>query len=99
MAIFLALGVGIVIGSSFVQGAIVERQTHQLDALRTQYKSQVVVAGETLRQYERFVDALDPHLIQSRLTGTRIALVLTGDYPDALRKTREAAEQAGATIS
>jgi hypothetical protein len=99
IAIFLALGVGIAIGSSFVQGPLVEQQTRRLDDLKNQYNNQVLVSQESLKTYWDFMSALTPRLIQGRLMGTHIALVQTGDYPDTVRKTREILEQAGAIIT
>jgi hypothetical protein len=99
IGIFLALGVGIAIGSSFVQGPLVEQQTRRLDDLRNQYNNQVLVAQESLRSYNDFIAALSPRLIQGRLTGLRVAIVQTGDYPDTVRKTRDALEQAGAKVN
>jgi hypothetical protein len=99
VGIFLALGVGIAIGSSFVQGPLVEQQTRRLDDLRNQYNNQVLVAQESLRSYNEFLSAIGPRLTQGRLTGLRIAIVQTGDYPDTVRKTRDALEQAGAKVN
>ena len=99
IGVFLALGVGIAIGSSFVQGPLVEQQTHRLDDLRNQYNNQVLVAQESLRTYNDFVAALSPRLTQGRLTGLRVAIVQSGDYPDTVRKTRDALEQAGAKVN
>jgi hypothetical protein len=99
IGIFLALGVGIAIGTSFVQGPLVEQQTRRLDDLRNQYNNQVLVAQESLRAYNEFMAAIGPRLTQGRLAGLRIAIVQTGDYPDTVRKTRDALEQAGAKVS
>jgi hypothetical protein len=99
VGIFLALGVGIAIGTSFVQGPLVEQQTRRLDDLRSQYNNQVLVAQESLRTYNEFIAAIGPRLTQGRLAGLRIAIVQTGDYPDTVRKTRDALEQAGAKVN
>lgn len=97
-AIFLALGVGIIIGSSFVQSAIVERQTRRLEELNAQFSNQVVVEQERNRQYAGFIEAFYQRL-KGRLAGVRVALVQTGDYPEAVQKAREALEHAGATVA
>lgn len=99
IGIFLALGVGIAIGTSFVQGTVVEQQTRRLDDLRNQYNNQVLVAQESLHSYNEFITALSPRLMQGRLAGLRVAIVQTGDYPDTVRKTRDALEQAGAKVN
>lgn len=97
-AIFLALGVGIVIGSSFVQSAIVEQQTRQLTALREQFNRDVQPLREENRHYDDALTTLVPALIQNRLLGSRVALIQTGDYPEAMRRVRETIEQAGGRV-
>src|SRR5438874_6213158 len=81
-AIFLALGVGIVIGSSFVQSPIVDRLTRQLGSLNEQFKRDVVPLQESNRQYASFVDAITPLMLAGKLAGVRVALIQTGDYPE-----------------
>jgi hypothetical protein len=98
-AIFLALGVGIIVGSSFVQSAIVDRMTHRLEEMREQFATEVVVARDKNKRYADFVSALKPILVDGKLTGKRVALVQTGDHPETVRKVREALEQAGATVT
>jgi hypothetical protein len=98
-AIFLALGVGIVIGSSFVQSAIVDRQTRRLDELKAQFSREIVPLREQNQRYAEFLTSLAPMLLKSYLAKMRIALVQTGDYPDALRKIRDALEKCGATVT
>jgi len=97
-AIFLALGVGIVIGSSFVQSAIVERQTRRLEELNARFSNQVLFEQERNQQYAGFIEALYQRL-KERLSNVRVALVQTGDYPDTVQRVREALDHAGATIS
>lgn len=98
-AIFLALGVGIVIGSSFVQSAIVDRQTRRLDELKVQFSREIVPLREQNQRYAEFLTSLAPTLLKSHLVDVRVALVQTGDYPDTLRKIRNALEKSGATIA
>jgi hypothetical protein len=98
-AIFLALGVGIIIGSSFVQSAIVDRHTRQLAALREQFATEIGPLRAQNEQKSNAIAAMMPLLLKDRLSGARIALVQTGDYPDTVRKVREALEMAGATVS
>jgi len=97
-AVFLALGVGILIGSSYVQGPIVERQTRRLAELRQQFIREVEPARIANRRYADFVAAAGPYLVGERLRGVRAAVVQTGDYPDCVRTVQEALEQAGAEV-
>src|SRR5207302_7377081 len=98
-AIFLALGVGILIGTSFVGSAIVQQMAHKLDDLRTQYNRDVVTSRDESRVSGDFIAAVRPFVIESRLAAMRIALVQTGDYPDTARRVRDTLEQAGGTVS
>ncbi|MGC8669474.1 MAG: copper transporter [Chthonomonadales bacterium] len=98
-AIFIALGVGIVIGSSFVQSAIVQRQTRRLDELKTQFTQEIAPLREENLHYAEFVARISTVVLDAKLSGMRVALVQTGDYPDTVQRIRETLEQAGATIS
>lgn len=98
-AIFIALGVGIVIGSSFVQSAIVQRQTRRLDELKTQFTQEIAPLREANLHYAQFVERISNVVLDAKLSGMRVALVQTGDYPDTVQRIRETLEQAGATIS
>jgi hypothetical protein len=97
-AIFFALAVGIVVGSSFVQSAIVDRQTRRLDELSHQFNQEVGPLREANRQYSAFMDQIAPVLIGGKLAGIRVALIQTGDYPDTLRSAAGALERAGAKV-
>jgi hypothetical protein len=98
-AIFLALGVGIIIGSSFVQSAIVQRQTHQLEDLKNQFNTEVLSLRDENRRDSDFLSALSPRILGNQMTGMHVALLQTGDYPETTRRIQETVEQAGATIS
>lgn len=98
-AIFLALGVGIIIGSSFVQSAIVDRQTKRLEELKGQFNNEILALRDSNGRYSEFLSALSGNLLSARLTGKKIAMVQTGDYPDAMRRIRTTLEQAGAVVT
>src|SRR5205823_303170 len=99
IAILLALGVGMIVGSSFVQPAVVDKMSRQLFDLRRQFKDQVQVVQESNRQYQDLVGTLTPRLVEGKLSGLRIALVQTGDYPETASRVRDAFQQAGATVA
>ena len=98
-AIFLALGIGIIIGSSFVKSAIVERQTKRLEELKSQFNNEVVALREDNQQSSDFITALTPRLIGNQLQGVHVALVQVGDYPDTVSKIRDTLQQAGAVVT
>ena len=97
-AIFLALGVGIIIGTSFVQSAIISQQTKQVGSLQNQFTKEIASRRNEVKQYSDFVAAYARQL-ENRLKGVHVALIQTGDYPEALLNAREALEKAGATIT
>jgi hypothetical protein len=98
-AIFLALGIGIIIGSSFVKSAIVERQTKRLEELKSQFNNEVVALREDNQQSSDFIAALTPRLIGNQLKDVHVALVQVGDYPDTVSKIRDTLQQAGAVVT
>ena len=98
-AIFLALGVGIIIGSSFVQSQIVDRLTKRLETLGDQFRRDIAPLRESNQAYATFVESAAPIIVANRLSGIRIALIQTGDYSDTVRHVREALEAAGAEIA
>lgn len=98
-SIFLALGIGIIIGSSFVKSAIVERQTKRLEELKSQFNNEIVALREDNQESTAFITALTPRLIGNRLQGVRIALIQVGDYPDTVSKIRDTLQQAGAVVT
>ncbi len=97
-AIFLALGVGIVIGTSFVQSAVVASQTHAVAQLRDQFNKEIVTSRDANRRYAEFVESFG-RLNDGKLSGVKVAMIQTGDYPEAIKRAREALEKAGATIT
>ncbi len=94
-SVFLALGIGIVIGTAFVGSPIVARQTGMLHRLETH----VSELREETRERERTEQALGqmlPQAVRGTLTGKRVLVVQTGNYAAASAATVEALELAGA---
>lgn len=98
-AVFLALGVGMVIGSSQLQGAIVDRLTTQIKALNQRYAAEVAPLREEQQRRRREVEALRPRILRGVLKDTHVAIVVTGDYPDLVQPVRAALEEAGAVVT
>ena len=97
-AIFLALGLGIIIGSSFVQSQIVERLTRRQEALGEEFRREIAPLRDSNRGYAQFVESIAPLITANRLAGIRVAIVQTGDYPETARSARSALEAAGAKV-
>lgn len=89
VAIFIALGVGILIGSTLVGGDVmIEQQQKMISQLEAQFdelrqrESEMAeenqFMGRLTRYYEEFSKAVSPPLIKNRLNGYRIAIIVTG---------------------
>lgn len=101
VAIFLALALGMLAGSAFIQPRLVDQlraqvedQRGMMDALR----AQVGELRDRLGAERAFNDAALGHLTQGRLLGQRIVVVAQEGLDDrALSEARRALEEAGAT--
>jgi hypothetical protein len=103
VAVFLALAIGIVLGSTELQG-------HTLDALRSfsdSQKSQLQAASEQRNSYARlsgasdtFVKTAEPKLLDGMLAGERLVIVTEPGAPSAVvNGVKQAAGLAGATVT
>lgn len=101
VAIFLALALGMLAGSAFIQPRLVDQLRAQVeDQRRTMddLRAQVGELRDRLAAERAFDDAALGHLTQGRLLGQRIAVIAQEGLDDrALSEARRALEQAGAT--
>lgn len=90
IAVFLALGVGILIGSTVVGGnVLVDQQKKMIDRLEEQFyvlkeREKDLVEenkykNQIISNYENYSQAVLPLLVKNRLAGYRIAVVVSGD--------------------
>lgn len=101
-AVFLALGFGILIGSSYAGPAAIRRMSVQIERQNQRLDDAVQLNEhdhELLRVNEDAIAALVPHLVQNQLAGKRIALIQTGDYSDGAKDASQAIAQAGGTVT
>jgi uncharacterized coiled-coil protein SlyX len=100
VAIFLALALGMLAGSAFIQPRLVEQLRAQVeDQRRTMddLRAQVGELRDRLAAERAFNDAAFAHLTQGRLLGQRVVVVAQeGLDEDALSEARRALEEAGA---
>ncbi|NLJ72743.1 MAG: copper transporter [Syntrophomonadaceae bacterium] len=100
VAVFLALGLGILIGSTIVGDEIlVDQQKKMLDRLEEQFtlikdrETQLIsdnnYKDEVINNYENFSQILLPPLVKGRLEGEKVAIVVTNntDIPSGLINT------------
>ncbi len=99
VGVFLALGVGMLIGSSTLQGAIVDSLTRQLRELNAKFDAEVAPLRDENKRTTEAVAALRQDLIPLLKLRGRAAIVRTGDYPDAARDVRTALQASGITVS
>ncbi len=93
VAVFLALGLGIFIGSTIVgeslvteiveqQEGIVSKLEGDFAALKNEskkYQEQITVLEETVQLYKRYAEESIPYLIKNKLMDKRIAIIQNGD--------------------
>ncbi len=107
IAVFLALAIGIMIGSSLVSGASAERRITQrlekeFSKLRMQNQQQHVSLQNMqsiLEKHNKFESVLMPNLIKSRIKNYKVALIQTGDYNAATENIKSTLELSGAHVS
>lgn len=90
VAVFLALGVGVLIGSTIVgSNVLVDQQKKMIDSLDQQFytlreRENDLVSENNFKQqiinnYENFNQTLLPMLVRGRLSNYRLAVVVSGD--------------------
>lgn len=98
VAVFLALGIGMMIGSSNLQQALVEKLQSQLKELTDRFTNEVEPLREENKRLVAAAKLLQEHVTRDALKDTRVAIVVTGDYGDAAQEAAEALRAAGAII-
>lgn len=101
VAIFLALAVGILVGSSFIAGSSVKDLEGEFVKIRAENIQQKKVAeglSEQVKKHTEFERAVAPALVDNRLWGRNIAIIQTGDYGEATQSAKAILEQAGAQV-
>jgi len=108
-AVFLALALGVVIGTSFARsapGAGKEREviaSYEQSMQRLKQKLEATAAGSTKHEQlaeksEEFCRAVLPIVVKDRLQWRNVAIVQTGDYDDLSGSVKHALELAGAKV-
>lgn len=103
VAVFLALGVGVAMGASFIDRATVETMRGRLDQLETNYRER----GDEIDLLQRQVEELDRNaaalvedgsaLLADRLTGTTVVMITAAGTPaDGAEAARFVLDNAGA---
>jgi hypothetical protein len=102
-AVFLALAVGMVLGTAALNGPLTEDLFHETQALRKsngQLRDEVANLEDELARGDQFVKDVAPLLLDSRLAGRRVALVaMPGADDDAVRGVIENLRLAKASLT
>jgi hypothetical protein len=102
VAVFLALAIGVLGGSAFVQPALqqqLETRTNELLDQNGQLRQQIDEVRLEIGQLEGFADAALPYLTSGRLTGTPVIIVTQAGVADeVLSQAQSALIGAGANI-
>lgn len=103
VSVFLALAVGVVLGAGPLRGQIAETLNSQVDLLRgekDQLRADLTVAEKAVENRDTFAGQVLPDLVESRLTGRTVAVVvLPGADRDAVEPLVTALTAAGATVT
>ncbi len=102
VAVFLALAVGLLAGSSFVDPALTNQLREQTDQLRSELRDiddQLTASRGDIAALEGFVDVATPYLIRNRLFGDQVIVVAQEGVEDAVvAEAQRSLSGAGAEI-
>ncbi len=102
VAIFLALALGMLAGSAFIQPKLVDQLREDVESQRRamdELRSQVSGLRDRLAAEQDFNDAALPHLTEGRLLGQDVIVIAQDGVEDELvEEARQALEGAGATV-
>ena len=97
-AIFFALTVGLVVGSLLLSPKIADQQTRQIknlgDVVTNDFRLNKAQKDRADKALAEFV----PAAVKGKLAGALVAIVQTGNYPDAVGDARLGLQQAGAQV-
>lgn len=95
VAVFLALAMGLLIGTAFLNDRLVEDLRTRTEALQRDRDAQ----AEELRVLRRQVLLAFPYLVQDRLQSVDVVLIThAGADGDSIARSRDALDQAGADV-
>jgi Copper transport outer membrane protein, MctB len=103
VAVFLALAIGIVLGSTELQGPaynFLDKTTSKLENELSQVSSQRDTAQQQAGEDEQYAQAVEPAVLRGLLTGQRLLIVTEpGAQPGVVSGITAAAVDAGATVT
>ena len=102
VAVFLALGLGILMGSTVIDQGIVDRLDREIKSVRNE-NSKVEAQNSDLtkqnKQLQQYIDDLSPYAGAARLDGLSVAVVAeNGVDGDVVKQTETMLRDAGADV-
>lgn len=98
VAIFLALTVGLVVGSLTLSPYNVQYYRQALRSLKAQQDRDLNDKSQEIERYRKFFESAMPLILSGKLDGQTVAIVQTGDYSEDLDGIRDALGMAGAQV-
>lgn len=102
VAVFLALGIGILLGTTIVERGLIAEQKAQIESLRATFdeiKQKNNQLDSELSAYKRFADESRAYLLPGRLVGKPFAVVAGKGYDDkALSGIHESVVASGGSV-
>jgi hypothetical protein len=101
-AVFLALAIGLVVGTAALNGPVADSLKNQVTALskdNSNYRDQANQYRDELNRTQDFATELAPTLLAGRLAGRKLLLVALPDSKDYVDQVKSMLTLAGATIT
>jgi Copper transport outer membrane protein, MctB len=102
VAIFLALGIGVLMGTTVVKQGVVGQLKKSADRqvrIARQLNKQVAQLEDQMRQQSRFITTVEPALVKDQLSGTHVVMVtIDGVDPSEVDGVGKVLTDAGATV-
>ena len=101
-AVFLALAIGLIVGTAALNGPLSDELKHQvtqLSAQNQQYRSQVSNLNSEVNQKEQFADQIAPLVLANKLTGRHVLIVSTPQSAADVKALQNDLQLAGATVT
>jgi hypothetical protein len=101
-AVFLALAIGLVVGTAALNGPVVDTLKDRVDALskdNSNYRDQANQYRDELSRTQEFATQISPGLLNGKLTGRKILVVVMPTGQDYAEGTIAMLKVAGATIT
>lgn len=101
VAVFLALALGMLVGSSYIASSSLSRLEQEFGGIREenrQHRKAIEMLRDQLKKHEEFESCTAPFLVDGLLRFRQVAIVQTGDYGDATQRAKAILEKAGAEV-